>query len=382
MSDDYMSAEVLTGHALMVGLNNIGTDSIRKYWLLQPLIKNLADKEIESVEFDGKNIFRLKIVWNDGTVVFVNQDCADWNIRLPEAGEDIVLPQYGFYAYNKEKDLLATIRRLNGDVVEYSQTGAVLYVNVRMNPKKTFLPILPEAGEFNVAGENEFTLPIRWNIRRSMKENPNVKNYSWFLHLEEPRTHWYQKLLMTSLGGGQPAVPVRDWEKQHVTDTGILRIPADFPSGTYNVFAGLYDQLGDGHRADLLGQTPDSSRILLGTLKVEKRGEKVLSMTFSPVSEKAEPSELFDRLLPPKTAVAFWINGLQSERAFRAECQKKVLVITPLPTDLDIEVKVDLNWFGKWFDKPKEFPAGSTVADGILTLKIPSSQKSVRVVFE
>jgi hypothetical protein len=69
---------------------------------------------------------------------------------------------------------------------------------------------------------------------------------------------------------------------------------------------------------------------------------------------------------------------LQSEEAFRAEYRKKVLVITPLPTGSDIEIKVDLDRFGK----PKEFPAGSAAADGMLTLKIPPAEKNVRVVFE
>ena len=50
-SDDYITSEVLTGHPGMVP-RPFGRDVVRKYWLINDLMTQLALKQIESVDFD------------------------------------------------------------------------------------------------------------------------------------------------------------------------------------------------------------------------------------------------------------------------------------------------------------------------------------------
>jgi len=340
VSDDYMSAEVLTGHALMVGFNTMGRDSIRKYRLLQPLIRNLADKEILSTEFVGDNLYRLKITWNDGTLIYVNRAEGDWTLEIPNHGT-VTLPQYGFYALNDAKKLIATVQRQNGHVVELSQAGEKLFFNPRNNAQNTALPILPIAGEFQVTGENEFELPIRWNVFRSL-EGREIKADSWYMHLEEPRMNWFQKLKLIPIGGGTPTEPVAGWKDLHLTDTGKLHVPTELPSGTYNVLVGLYNRKGDGRREELLGPTPGASSILIGKLSFTRQGEKVSQLKFQPETEDA--AELFERLLPPRKPVGE-IRGIWSDGAFLAEFKEKELLITPLLNEQITEIAINLGPF-------------------------------------
>jgi hypothetical protein len=130
-SDDYISIEVLTGHPAMVA-SAFSRDVVRKYWLLHDLMRALALRRIESVEFAGGDIHRQHVRWDDGADVWVNRGSTDWQV------EGHTLAQYGFYARFHGGE--AAIERLSGAVVEWSRTDAALYVNAREAGKPVSFP--------------------------------------------------------------------------------------------------------------------------------------------------------------------------------------------------------------------------------------------------
>jgi len=122
-SNDYISAEVLTGHPAMVDARCWGAAAVRKYWLLQDIARNLALRRIRSVTFADDNIHRQHVTWDNGTRVWVNRGQSDWIVH------GHVLPQYGYLV--EGKDLFSTIERRDGVIVEHTGGPAGVYCNAR-----------------------------------------------------------------------------------------------------------------------------------------------------------------------------------------------------------------------------------------------------------
>jgi len=122
-SDDYISAEILEGHALMIDRGAFGRGAVRKYWLAQDFIRSIALDNIENVEFVEGDIHRQLIKWKSGAHVYVNRGDKDWKV----AGKR--LPQYGYFA--KNGDIESSIERINGVIVEQSRGPSRCYVNAR-----------------------------------------------------------------------------------------------------------------------------------------------------------------------------------------------------------------------------------------------------------
>jgi hypothetical protein len=125
-SDDYMATEVLTGHPVMV-VEAFGRDVVRKYWLMHDLMRALALKRMEDVEFAGGDLHRQRVRWEGGGEVIVNRGASNW-----ESGER-TLPQYGFYAHVPQAPggVEVSVERKDGKTVEWSRSAAMMYVNGR-----------------------------------------------------------------------------------------------------------------------------------------------------------------------------------------------------------------------------------------------------------
>ncbi|MHB1034423.1 MAG: glycoside hydrolase family protein [Pirellulales bacterium] len=125
-SDDYIATEVLTGHPAMVPVP-FGREVVRKYWLLHDLMRALALRRIEDVEFVGGNLHRQRVRWCCCMETWVNRGQDDWTL----AGR--TLPPYGFYArVPMAKGLLeAAIERQEGVAVEWARSPESFYVNAR-----------------------------------------------------------------------------------------------------------------------------------------------------------------------------------------------------------------------------------------------------------
>jgi hypothetical protein len=142
-SDDYVSAEILEGHAMMIDRGAFGRGAVRKYWLAQDFIRSIALDEIESVEFFDGDIHRQIISWKSGARVYVNRSDKDWSI------EGKTLPQYGYFARNGPIE--SGIERINGVIVEQSRGSSGSYFNAR---------------SFNQAGRREIRPAGRWNEKK------------------------------------------------------------------------------------------------------------------------------------------------------------------------------------------------------------------------
>jgi hypothetical protein len=125
-SDDYIATEVLTGHPAMAS-RPFGRDVVRKYWLLSDLMRVLALRRIEGVEFFEGNLHRQHVRWSGGGEVWVNRGQDDWQV----AGR--TLPEYGFLARvpTDHGPVEASITRRDGIIVETAQSPERLYVNGR-----------------------------------------------------------------------------------------------------------------------------------------------------------------------------------------------------------------------------------------------------------
>jgi hypothetical protein len=142
-SDDYISAEILEGHALMIDRRAFGRGAVRKYWLAQDFIRSIALDEIENVEFVRGDIHRQLITWKSGARVYVNRGDEDWQV----AGK--TLPQYGYFA--KNGSIESSIERIDGVIVEQSRSSSGSYFNARA---------------FNRGGRREIWPVGRWNDKK------------------------------------------------------------------------------------------------------------------------------------------------------------------------------------------------------------------------
>jgi len=111
-----------------------GRDVVRKYWLTHDLMRALALRRIESVEFGDGDIHRQHVRWDNGGQVWINRGASDWTV----AGHTI--PQYGFYARVPVAGgvVEAAIERRRDASVEWSRAGSTVYVDARAAGLITF----------------------------------------------------------------------------------------------------------------------------------------------------------------------------------------------------------------------------------------------------
>ncbi len=135
-SDDYIATEVLTGHPAMVP-RPFGRDVVRKYWLLHDLMRALALRQIEAVEFIEDDLHRQHVRWSGGGEIWVNRGESDWRVAGNGDKAGVTLPQYGFLATvpTGQGAVEASISRRDGVVVEKAGSAGQLYVNGRQNPR-------------------------------------------------------------------------------------------------------------------------------------------------------------------------------------------------------------------------------------------------------
>jgi len=143
-SDDYVSAEILEGHALMIDRGAFGRGAVRKYWLAQDFVRSIAIDQIESVELVHGDIHKQIIVWKSGARVYVNRGADDWDM----AGK--TLPQYGYFAKNGRIE--SVIEKIDGVIVEQSRGPSGNYFNARA---------------FNGAGRRGIRPAGRWNEKKT-----------------------------------------------------------------------------------------------------------------------------------------------------------------------------------------------------------------------
>jgi len=358
-SDDYITSEILTGHALMVDFTAARRGAVRKYWLAQDLIRHLADKEIESVEFVDGNIHRLKITWDrdgDWAVVYINLDEKnDWAVSDDRVAPDFVLPQYGYLGLFRSG--YSAIHKQDGRVVESSHRfmnmAATNYINARQKTVDGLLPIAPAIESFQYLGENRFSATFKWDAKDAIPQDLCV-----FVHCVERRQNWHHRPNEAVLGGAFPVMPTSQWNGEVITNNHspknaeglpVMTIPDELPAGRYYLVIGLYDANGRGQRSKLMGYNTGADRYAVGWINVQRREGAVSDITFEPFDW--DETELYERLLPPKEPVEF-AGGIKTKGAFRIviegivigaeRIEAKSMTVTPLPEEPATEIALSV----------------------------------------
>ena len=324
-SDDYISAELLTGHALMTDLSSLGRGAVRKHWLAQEFIESIARDEIARVEFAEGNFHRLIVSWKSGARVWVNRGEADWTV----AGH--TLPQFGYFAKNGEIE--SSIERLGGLVAEQSRARGKFYVNGRGFQPNAPLAITPRAGRVEYLGERKFRLLAEWDAQR-----PAPKDLSVFYHFSRPTPG--RRAMTEFVSGGLPKSPTTQWQGRVATGSEwTISIPTNMPVGEYEILVGLAESKGRSSRVRLLGDEDSSRRYRIGKLIIDGNNKTNITAVRLEKPEQEFVPNL--RALANTAPVDFGTAATRG--AFRCEARPGQLLLTPLPDGEEFELGVRLD---------------------------------------
>ena len=317
-SDDYVATEVLTGHPGMVN-QAFSRDVVRKYWLLADLMRALALRTIERVEFVDGDIHRLYVRWSGGGQVWVNRGKSDWTV----GGR--VLPEFGFYATipGERGKVEASIERREGVIVESARLANCVYVNGRQ-VANGLKPIRPLARRFESIGGREFSIDIDW-----LADEPVPNGWVPFLHFVDA-----EGKIVFQTGHNPP--------KFDGKSTGVLRAatrgsaPNDLGPGTeLELRVGLYKS-ADGKRLWIDGLADDETRIRLGKIRLQGQGEQVARIAWTP--QENVPQEILTRLNTKGKTIDF--GDIRTEGGCRLFRDKDALRLIPLPEGRKFTVRI------------------------------------------
>ncbi len=311
-SDDYLSAEVLSGHALMTDAGSWGRGAVRKYWFLQGVARRLALRTVRGVRFVDGDIHRQEITWDNGVVVRVNRGAGDWRV----AGH--ILPRYGFLVQGAAGEVLAVFERRNGSWAESSRGEGRVYCNARTEPvsSKRLLNITPRVEAFQDDGGGRFRWTMVWDAREPTPAAERI-----FVHFCHDRSRRRNKIVFQD--DHDPPIPTNRWR-------GVIRIPRSVSlppdaDGDYKVYVGMYG--GGGGRVLLQGTAAGESRIWVATLHVRKEADGTVRISMTPPPSPGPRQK--PTLNPPETQVDF--GFARTDGAFRVEKRAGAVRLVPLP---------------------------------------------------
>ncbi|MDR1270997.1 MAG: hypothetical protein LBK82_15890, partial [Planctomycetaceae bacterium] len=379
-SDDYITSEILTGHPFMVDLGSATRGAVRKYWLLQPTLRELADCEIVDVEYSDGDIHRQKIVWKSPnhkreTIVYVNRSEKDWALPAAETKQSIgikpqpVLPPFGFLAKGPA-GTASIFRTEEGGVAEFFMNGSKMYVNGRQQMVEGVLPIRVhlKQNSFRYLGGNQFQADVLWTAK-----TPAPLDYSVFIHLVPltGKTDNNQNEGIKAVYGVRKPKPVTEWDGEIVTPMIPAEIATNIPAGKYRLLIGMYDSKGNGHRVHLFEYDNDNCRYSIGVLNITRGADGNISDLTLEEEEKpfkGIDAKLHQRLLPPKNPISY--GNLITKGAFLLEGN----TLTPLPNEPATEVSLLNTNTGKT-------KIVAVDADGKKIRDVPSVSKNGSLIF-
>ncbi len=313
-SDDYLSAELLTGHALMIDLKGLGRAAVRKYWLAQDFIRAVALDDVAGVQFAEGDIHRLTIDWCRGGRVYVNRGTADWTI----GGH--TLPPYGYSASADNNRVQSSVERIGRVIVERATAPGRFYVNGRGFDPNPRLSIEAKSQRLEYLGDRKFKLWIDWQAQR-----PAPKDLTPFVHFYQPQV---SRLVKVGFVGAmaRPKPGTSHWQGSVVTggDATIV-IPDDVKPGEYEVLVGMVDP-STRRRVRLQGDEDAEQRYRIGHLIVEGSKDQVTGVRLD--VSRVQPG-IPSRLNLEKKPVDFGLATTHG--AFRCETRPDRLLVTPLP---------------------------------------------------
>ena len=320
-SDDYISAEVLSGHALMVDSGSWGRKAVRKYYLAQGLARELALGRISSVLFADDDIHRQTITWNGGASIHVNRGETDWTVK------GRVLPQYGYLA-EYGKGCWSCIEKRGEHFVESSHGPSGSYCNARTLPDGPRLyRVAPHVEDFKQHDGRTFSWTLVWDIQDPVPGHDKV-----FVHFCTPDHYGSDKIRFQDDHG--PSTPTDRWSGE-LRMTRTMTIPEDITKPV-KAFVGLH---GDRGRARLLGHVDGESRILVGTLHATraKDGSTKIRLETPPPADPP-PARRWN---PGRPVIDF--NFARTDGAFRVQACREGLKVIPLPESPAFTIALNLD---------------------------------------
>ena len=360
VSDDYITAELLTGHALMMDRGGFGREAIRKYWLAQDFIRSVALDAIDRCELVDGDIHRQRVTWRSGATVHVNRGREDWRV----AGK--VLPQYGCVATSG--DLSTSIERIGGVIVEQSRGPGRWYFNARTHDPGRPLAIQPTAGKLEHLGGRDFKLAVDWQA-----DEPAPKDLNIFVHFDYHPKGMRNDAI--AFQGDTGLAPTSGWKGKVTTTTPTITIPDEHGPGRYKAHAGLYNPGPGGRRYALTGDDDGSHRIRLGVLVVEgTEGGGITAIRFEPHASPPIPQP---RSNPAGKPIDF--GPVVTDGAFRLLLEPRRLVVIPLPDQPAATITLRLDRLGLGARKPTALTV--VARDGTPQGKVPFQQEGEAVTF-
>lgn len=333
ISDDYLSAELLAGHSLMVDSGCWGYNALRKYYLAQDFIRHVAGRGISRHDFVGGSIHRQYVQWDNGAQVWINRGEDDWTLA-----DGRCLPPFGFaIAYGANQLVLEKLA--DGVIREHSRGPSGWFFNARQRAvgRRQFVPATPSLEDFKDLGDGRFSWTLRWDAK-----GPAAAGLRTFVHYmedqERPRVIRFQ-------ADHSSSVPPEQWQGV-IRDEVVSTLPDDCTGKNLPIYVGLYN--ADLGRVETEGRQVLGGTSWVGTLVIE-RGEdgKVRSLSVKtplpPIASSATPM-----LNPPGTMVDF--DLAVTDGAFRLrETSMNVWELTPLPDQPAFSVRLQLNkLFARW----------------------------------
>jgi hypothetical protein len=357
-SDDYISAEVLEGHALMIDRAGFGRGAVRKYWLAQDFIRSIATDEITNVEFVDGDIHRQIISWKSGGRVYVNRGPDEWRVA------DKILPQYGYFASNN--GIESSIERINDILVEQSHGPGRWYFNARGFGPENQPAIRPQAVAVEHLGGRRFRLLTDWHAHE-----PAPKDLHVFLHFGSAQSSRSDKIAFQA--DSRPSQEASQWKGTiRLGEEAPVHIPAECEAGEYEILVGLWDPR-TGRRYALLGDEDGQTRYRVGKLIVQGANGSVTGVRLAKQDARGPSPQRWNVAKKP---IDF--GPAQTSGAFRCQRQGRALLVTPLPDLAPFSLALRPNRFG--------FPAAKSVhavdADGTVIRSVRREQDGDTLRFQ
>lgn len=357
-SDDYIATEVLTGHPAMVPAP-FGRDVVRKYWLLADLMRALAMKQIEAVEYVDGDLHRQHVRWSGGGEVWVNRGESDWNV----AGS--ILPQYGFLASapTGKGVVSASILRRDGVIVEMARSPERFYVNGRQvvdGPAAIGLTV----EKLEDLGDGRFRMDFRWQA-----DSPIPAGWTPFLHfVDEEGEILFQAMHQPSAFEQSQRGAVRA-----VASGGV---PAELrkPGAKYELRAGIYNR-SSGERLALAGSDDGDRRLRIGQIEIKADG-----IAWSPLESRPDP--ILTRMNPEARPIAF--DAVTTPGACRLTRDGDRLIVTALPQAGSTKVALEIHWSNLPWKLPEPGQVEAIAEDGaVMGVKpVEGKAESLRLTYD
>lgn len=313
-SDDYISNEILTGHALMIDAPAFGRGAVRKYWLAQEFIRAIALDDIDGVTFADGNLHRQQIRWKRGGLVYVNRSQEDWKV------DGRVLPQYGYVAQDRDGQIQSMIERRDGIIVEQSRGPGHFYFDGRGFDPNPRLKLRPTAQHVEYLGDRKFKLLVEWKVGE-----PMTKDLTLFVHFFKPQV---SRLVKEGFVGVtvKPTPATRQWRDTVTTGAAwTITIPEDLKPDTYDVLVGMVDPTIK-KRVRLDGDEDAELRYRVGRLTIKATKGQVTGVRLDTSDvHRPEPARLNTERKPVDFGSVVTCGGL------RCDIHPGRLVVTPLP---------------------------------------------------